>query len=56
VERDYSLEKGSLSGADVLNCLFCYGLRQKAYEIAGVAGLNATPISLWGLNPPMPGP
>ena len=56
VERDYSLEKGSLSGADVLNCLSRYGLRQKADEIAGVAGLKRHADFALGLEPADAGP
>jgi hypothetical protein len=40
VERDHSLEKGSLGDADSLTCLAWYGFRQKADEIAGVTGLE----------------
>ena len=56
VERDHSLEKGSLSGADVLNRLTCYGLRQKANEIAGMAGLKRHADLALGLEPADAGP
>ena len=33
-----------------------FGIRRKPDEVAGMAGSQASPISLSALNPPMPGP
>ena len=48
--------KAASAVADVLNCLSGYGLRQKADEIAGVAGLKRHADLALGLEPADAGP